>query len=148
MVFSFFSPDTFDTYSVGVRTSSASEFPRVLLIAPPAAIHLTVYLTAALFRPPSLAARQIILLQLSLAPLRDQDALRRLQRELENQEYDLDRWREGGGLAARCDFDALDASGGWELAKRLLCRREGGRLRAREALGQPFFRRQTQSGRR
>lgn len=66
-VFAVYSPDTFDTFSVGV-----------------------------------------ILLQLSLGPLRGREAVRRLQSELANEGNDLDKWRERGGLAARCDFDALD----------------------------------------
>lgn len=89
---------------------------------------------------------QVILLQLSLAPLRGQDTVRRLQAELASEGFDLDRWRRGGsGLAARCDFSALDESGGWEVAKRLLCRRRG-RLRARDALRYPFFRRKLGGG--
>lgn len=85
---------------------------------------------------------QVLLLQLALGPLRGQEQVRRLQTELGNVGNDLDRWRESGGLAQRCDFEALDSSGGWDLARRLLCRREAGRLRARDALRHPFFRRQ------
>lgn len=89
----------------------------------------------------------VMLLQMSLAPLRTGESLRRLQLELQDVKHDLDQWRRMSQLAARCDFSALDESGGWALARRLICKRDGwllglgGRLSARQALRDPFFRR-------
>jgi hypothetical protein len=70
-----------------------------------------------------------LLLQLCLAPLRDGAALLSLQRELRGCEHDLDAWRSSSLLADRCDFSALDASfgAGWDLARRLVCPRSGGK---------------------
>ena len=59
--------------------------------------------------------------------------------------HDLDAWRNASLLADRCDFRGLDArfGAGWDLARRLVCPREGGahgrRLSAAGALAHPFF---------
>jgi hypothetical protein len=80
-----------------------------------------------------------------LAPLRDGAALLQLQRELRSFEHDLDVWRTSSLLADRCDFSALDArfGAGWDLARRLVCPRTGGkhgaRLSAAAALRHPFL---------
>jgi hypothetical protein len=80
-----------------------------------------------------------------LAPLRDGAALLSLQRELRTHAHDLDAWRNASLLADRCDFSALDASfgAGWDLARRLVCPRSGGkhggRLSAAAALRHRFF---------
>lgn len=80
-----------------------------------------------------------------LAPLRDGSALNILQRELRNCEHDLDAWRNSSILADRCDFSALDAAfgAGWDLCRRLVCARSGGkhgaRLSAAQALRHRFL---------
>ena len=86
-----------------------------------------------------------MLLQMCLAPLRDGSALLSLQRELKGCDHDLDAWRSSSFLADRCDFSALDAQlgAGWDLARRLVCPRSGGkhgaRLSAAQALRHRFF---------
>ena len=88
---------------------------------------------------------QILLLQMCLAPLRDGSALMSLQRELKACGHDLDAWRRTSFLADRCDFSAMDArfGAGWDLARRLVCPRSGGkhggRLSASQALRHRFF---------
>jgi len=77
--------------------------------------------------------------------LRSAQAARTFNVELAKLDYDLEAWRRTRGV--RCDTALLDRrdGAGWDLARRLIRRRNGlnrGRLDAGGALRHRFFRRE------
>jgi hypothetical protein len=79
---------------------------------------------------------------LTVPELRSASAIRSFNQGLKQCDWDLEEWRATKG--ARYDFTQLDrkAAAGWDLAMKLLCRRNAlnrGRLSASRALRHRFF---------
>lgn len=88
----------------------------------------------------------IVFLQLTVPSLQSSRMVRAFRRDLERCGWDLDAWRNGASPSARqATFELLDADrgAGWDLAKRLVCRRPGyflpARLSAAAALRHRYF---------
>ncbi|CAK0787333.1 hypothetical protein CVIRNUC_010551 [Coccomyxa viridis] len=84
----------------------------------------------------------VLLMQMAVPELRSASALRGFNKALGECDYDLKEWRNTKGY--RYDFDLLDRKGGaaWDLAQKLICRRNAvnrGRLSAAGALAHRFF---------
>ncbi|CAD7700518.1 unnamed protein product [Ostreobium quekettii] len=86
----------------------------------------------------------MILVQMSIPELRSTAAQKGLVADLEEYSDDLRMWRAESPRARNADFSLLDmnSGAGWDLACKLVCRRNGfmrGRLSAEEALGHRYF---------
>ncbi|KAK9802684.1 hypothetical protein WJX73_005630 [Symbiochloris irregularis] len=85
----------------------------------------------------------VILMQLAVPQLRSAASARTFNTDIQRSDYDLDLWRRTRRPGAY-DFDLLDRNGkaGWDLARKLLCKRNSllrGRLSANQALRHPYF---------
>ncbi|CAL8467457.1 g6995 [Coccomyxa elongata] len=85
----------------------------------------------------------VLLLQMAVPELRASSAVRTFNTALKQCDWDLEEWRATRG--SRYDYTLLDRRGnaGWDLACKLVCRRNSlnrGRLSAAEALRHRFFR--------
>jgi serine/threonine protein kinase len=86
----------------------------------------------------------ITLLQMGVPQLRSITAVRSLNTDLAQCDYDLATWRNESSKARACDFSLLDRGGGagWDLACKLVRKRDSlnrGRLSAAEALRHRYF---------
>ncbi len=79
---------------------------------------------------------------MSVPGLRSSNGIKNFNTELKQVDYDLQRWRDMRG--SRYDFTLLDRNGGagWDLAKKLVCKRDDlnrGRLSVGGALRHRYF---------
>jgi len=86
----------------------------------------------------------MILVQMSIPELRSMRSQRGFVSDLEEYSNDLKTWRAESPRAQNADFSLLDMNNGagWDLACKLVCRRNAfmrGRLSAKEALGHRYF---------
>ena len=116
-------------------------FPR----APPPAVAALLSPVAWLYGRPDLFdsySAGVLLMQMAVPQLRSSASIRQFNGALRGYDYDLDEWRAYGGRGM--DFELLDRArgAGWDLARRLICKRgdfNRGRLSVDAALRHRFF---------
>ncbi|CAG9465374.1 unnamed protein product [Pedinophyceae sp. YPF-701] len=88
----------------------------------------------------------LLFCQMAIPEIRGKSQYGMFLQELEKADWDLAQWRASGQPRARnANFTMLDRKGGagWDLAKRLVCKRnettQRGRLSAKDALGHRYF---------
>ncbi|GBF88698.1 hypothetical protein Rsub_01597 [Raphidocelis subcapitata] len=84
----------------------------------------------------------VLLMQMAVPQLRGSNSIRLFNGQLRNYDCDIDAWRTGPGR--NMDFTQLDRSNraGWDLARRLLSKRDGinrGRMSVSQALGHRYL---------